>query len=743
MNRDAITPKPTVCPDPGLLEQLAEGLLPEPAFSLCFNHIELCSKCEEILEKRMRENALDSHSSWVSSSQTNAAALETERSQPVQHSPAIRNIPKPGQSLPAFGTPVFPGEIGKIDRYRIQMLIYNGAIAFTYLAFDTKLRRQVVVKLLRPSLSKNPEWQAAFLSEARTASQLQSPHIVPILHVDHVGDLTFFVMPCLVGETLASRLKSGPIPSELAARIGLGILEALKTAHNQGVIHRDIKPNNIWLEKTSLLGEPKPILFDFGIASTTNYGIQSTGTKGYHSPEQSQGKSEDPTCDFFSLGCVLFEMVTGKMAFPPHLGIGEISKPLEDPALPKTWLTLIESLIDLDPKNRPKTIEEIARKLTYLAHPPRFPWKWITMAGAAGVLVSLGLVWFSWNANPSNPGIKTDPVKINQTEVAQGKAIMPPYRSHQLASGVSQYPEIQFDSEGNLAINVRNNRAELLDQKGNVISLEIPFQAMKIAWKPPYLAAVDVRGTLAVVEKTPTGTKLLKAYPRPKSSDPLITSLAWSPDPNEPPCLMVGYANRIYTLTLEEGEFPKTLDLRASKLKPTTSSTASQFLWMPYTQFALATMAHGAVKCVQMEDGLEIFRYRPFQQGPPLACFPSDGKSMVLVSPKGKVRLYTMGNHPGQNVVKVDGKAPYLENIREILLGVEVSEAHLLDDSHLVVKIPGETKNPIRIFPLGNQNEPIQFLEDPGEKVESIAVNPAKRQIAALTQSNRVLIYQK
>jgi hypothetical protein len=164
---------------------------------------------------------------------------------------------------------------------------------------------------------------------------------------------------------------------------------------------------------------------------------------------------------------------------------------------------------------------------------------------------------------------------------------------------------------------------------------------------------------------------------------------------------------------------------------------------MPYTQFALATMAHGAVRCVHLDDGLEVFRYRPFQQGPPLVCFPSDGKSMVLVSFKGKVRLYTMGSHPGQNVVKVEGKTPYLENIREIVLGVEVSEAHLLDDSHLVVKIPGETKNPIRIFPLGHQNEPIQLLEDPGEKVESIAVNPAQQQIAALTQSNRVLIFQK
>jgi serine/threonine-protein kinase len=206
------------------------------------------------------------------------------------------------------------------DRYRIEREIGSGGMATVHLAEDVKHDRRVAVKVLKPELAAVVGTER-FLAEIRTTANLSHPHILP-LHDSGVADgFLFYVMPYVEGESLRTRLdREGQLPVEEAVRIAGHVADALESAHRHGVIHRDIKPGNI------LFQEGQPVVSDFGIALAvtsagggrlTETGL-SLGTPYYMSPEQAAG-DQTPTAasDVYSLGCVLYEMLTGE---PPHTG---------------------------------------------------------------------------------------------------------------------------------------------------------------------------------------------------------------------------------------------------------------------------------------------------------------------------------------------------------------------------------------------------------------------------------------
>ncbi len=205
------------------------------------------------------------------------------------------------------------------DRYRLATHIGQGAMGDVFEAYDSKLDRHVAVKILKGSLVNDSVLRARFEREARAAGKLSHhPNVITVFDVDEVHSQPFIVMELASGGTLSSILSAGVLPIDRAISIAQQILGALSVAHANGIIHRDIKPSNILFGAG---GEVK--VTDFGIA--TLYGTASVqeltlsnqviGTPSYLSPERADGKPVSPSSDIFSVGVLLFEMVTGERPF--------------------------------------------------------------------------------------------------------------------------------------------------------------------------------------------------------------------------------------------------------------------------------------------------------------------------------------------------------------------------------------------------------------------------------------------
>jgi eukaryotic-like serine/threonine-protein kinase len=199
-------------------------------------------------------------------------------------------------------------------RYSIVRELGRGGMGIVFLARDVALERLVAIKLLPPLLAMNAAHRARFVREARTAAALSHPHIVPIHAVEEHDDLAFFVMGFVDGETLAARVaRTGPLRVAEAIRITQEVAWALAHAHGHGVIHRDVKPDNILLERDS----GRAIVTDFGIARVESGTSSSSpgaivGTPRYMSPEQSCGDAIDGRSDLYSLGAVAYFALTGR-----------------------------------------------------------------------------------------------------------------------------------------------------------------------------------------------------------------------------------------------------------------------------------------------------------------------------------------------------------------------------------------------------------------------------------------------
>jgi len=203
-----------------------------------------------------------------------------------------------------------------IGSYNIVEQIGVGGMGIIFKAFDSKLQRNVALKFLPVNLLSDENTRQRFLSEARSASQLDHPNICVIHDVSETPDGQMYItMPCYDGETLAKRISRGPLLQKQAVEITLQIAQGLAVAHKNNIVHRDIKPANIMLtEETGVK------ILDFGIAKVqdknlTNTGM-SVGTLAYMSPEQLRGKKVTASTDIWALGVVLFEMLSGKQAFP-------------------------------------------------------------------------------------------------------------------------------------------------------------------------------------------------------------------------------------------------------------------------------------------------------------------------------------------------------------------------------------------------------------------------------------------
>lgn len=256
-------------------------------------------------------------------------------------------------------------------RYSIDRELGRGGMGIVYLAREIHLDRWVALKLLPPPRADDPGLRERFLREARLAAKLSHPNIIPIHAVEEGGGFVFYVMAFVDGETLAARIhERGPLLGSEGARVLREVAWALAYAHGQGLVHRDVKPDNILLER----GSGRVLVADFGIAAAlTDAGAAGvSGTPEFMSPEQALGQPLDPRSDLYSLGATAFYALTGELPFSGRSATEVLARQVTEPArpiaatgvaVPRKVAALIDRCLAKDPAHRPESAQAFAEQL--------------------------------------------------------------------------------------------------------------------------------------------------------------------------------------------------------------------------------------------------------------------------------------------------------------------------------------------------------------------------------------------
>ena len=317
-------------------------------------------------------------------------------------------------------------------RYEILQLLGRGGMGAVYKARDTELDRIVALKLIRPELARKPEILQRFKQELILARQVTHKNVIRIFDLGQSNGIKFITMDFVEGQDLrALLLEKGKFPPEQAARTMLQICRALEAAHTEGVIHRDLKPQNIMVDPAG-----RVYVMDFGIARSAYLpGMTQTGaligTPEYMSPEQARGERLTARSDLFSLGVIFYELLTGKSPYPADAPLATLWKRLQekakppaeiDPSVPKPLSDIVVKALEIEPEMRFASAREMAHQLEIWLGPsadsstiflpaPHAPayWKWAS--AALGVLLIAAVVTFRLKS-PSKPAPVHTPVSV-------------------------------------------------------------------------------------------------------------------------------------------------------------------------------------------------------------------------------------------------------------------------------------------------------------------------------------------
>src|SRR5215469_9012302 len=273
----------------------------------------------------------------------------------------------------------------QLGPYEITATLGAGGMGEVYRARDTRLQRAVAIKILS-QLSTDPTRRHRFEREAKAISCLNHPNICVLYDIGQQDGIDYLVMECLEGETLAKRLERGPLPTGEVLKYGAQIADALDKAHRVGIIHRDLKPGNIMLTPAGAklldFGLAKPASSLANLTTMTHAATPVTeqgsivGTFQYMSPEQVEGKDLDGRSDIFSLGAVLYEMLTGQRAFEGKSQLSVASAILEKepapvssikPMTPPALDHAIRRCLSKEPEGRWQSAADLAGELQWIA----------------------------------------------------------------------------------------------------------------------------------------------------------------------------------------------------------------------------------------------------------------------------------------------------------------------------------------------------------------------------------------
>jgi hypothetical protein len=275
---------------------------------------------------------------------------------------------------PFLGPPGPAGELGRLGDVRVLRVLGEGGMGVVFEAEEPRPCRRVAVKVLKPALAADPEARARFVREANALARVEHDRVVPVYRVGEAGGVPYLVMPLLAGESLEMFLRRDPRPpAGVVARVGREVAEGLAAVHAAGLVHRDVKPSNVWLKAPA----GSAVLLDFGLARETwGAGVTAVGgflgTPEYTSPEQVDGRPVDGRADLFGLGCVLYRMAAGR---PPFTGdtltavlraVAEHHPPPlhdVDPSVPRPLSDLVARLLAKSPDDRPASAQAVVDEL--------------------------------------------------------------------------------------------------------------------------------------------------------------------------------------------------------------------------------------------------------------------------------------------------------------------------------------------------------------------------------------------
>jgi eukaryotic-like serine/threonine-protein kinase len=277
-----------------------------------------------------------------------------------------------------LAAPQAPDELGRLGKYRILKILGHGGMGVVYQGEDLKLKRTVAIKAMLPTLAASASSSKRFMREAEAMAAVEHDHIVRIYQIDEDRGVPFMAMEFLKGEPLDERLKRDePVPVADILRIAREIAEGLGAAHATGLIHRDIKPGNIWLEAP----KNRVKILDFGLARASSQEANLTqqgaiiGTPAFMAPEQARGETVDARSDLFSLGVVLYRLCTGQAPFHGNdavstlmaVAMNEPAAPIKiNKALPAELSDLVMKLLEKNPAKRMQSAADFVQAIQTL-----------------------------------------------------------------------------------------------------------------------------------------------------------------------------------------------------------------------------------------------------------------------------------------------------------------------------------------------------------------------------------------
>jgi serine/threonine protein kinase len=388
------------CPDLDALQRLAANQAsPNEALAL-HRHLVRCVICNQTLKSLRDANvALEAAVETPRTKAPLVAAVTGPREIPAAGmvgSASFADAPaspgaQPAAILPAvpaaktspaefLAPPQAPDELGRLGPYRVLKILGTGGMGMVFLAEDPGLQRLVALKALRPHRVDDGDARERFLIEARAAASIEHDHIVTIYQVGEDRGVPYLAMQYLQGENLEERMfREKRLPISEAVRIIRETAEGLAAAHDRGLIHRDIKPSNLWLEA----GRGRVKILDFGLArASRRNGPNLTepgfvmGTAGYMAPEQARGQRLDARCDLFSLGCVAYEICTGRTPFPGNDSMSRLmavalDHPLPprqiNPDIPPRLAAVISAMLGKAASERPDHARVVVEEMQIIA----------------------------------------------------------------------------------------------------------------------------------------------------------------------------------------------------------------------------------------------------------------------------------------------------------------------------------------------------------------------------------------
>ena len=382
-----------ICPSKQQLQQFLLGHLPDNQIEITQQHLSECDPCLETVEGLKVDDTFSDLTRQALEDDLGLTSDEFADQSPAEDRNVIERMMSEAESwkTDSSGAPAphrkpellnraievhsllqsaeHADDVGQIAHFRVQELLGTGSTGVVYRAIDTRLDRNVVLKVLRPSLGEQA--RTRFVAEAKATAAIEHPNVVTIYEVGSDGPLSYIAMQWIPGQTLEQKLATEEtLPLEETKRLVSQLAGGLAAAHQHSLIHRDIKPGNIWIPDQ----EKEAQILDFGLVRVADEDPQLTctgmiaGTPCYMSPEQSRGETLDGRSDLFSLGCVMYQCLTGKLPFRADNALATLrsiqqdhpTAPNErDPSIPGEISDLAMCLLEKSATRRPPSAEAV------------------------------------------------------------------------------------------------------------------------------------------------------------------------------------------------------------------------------------------------------------------------------------------------------------------------------------------------------------------------------------------------